>query len=86
MKQAHDPTTCEGCRPAMLDVKTREVLPDDHPLMTIANKIYDALSPDERRAWHRFTCLNARDVEALTIARRFYQRLERMAKESEPTS
>ena len=62
---------CTGCRPAMLDVKTRQLLPDDAPEMVTVLRLWNALSLKDKRAWHRFTCLNSRAKEDIAFAKRF---------------
>ena len=52
---------CPGCRPAIVDLATKAVLPDDHPLMIAMLKIWAETSIGERRAYHRVMCLNSRD-------------------------
>jgi hypothetical protein len=59
---------CPGCRPALLDVKTGEVLPDDDPIMVSVNKAWEKLTPMHKQAFHRACCQNstaASDLEAM---------------------
>jgi hypothetical protein len=53
---------CPGCRPAIVDIKTKEVLPDDHPIMRSMLEVWAKTSIGERRAYHRVMCLNSRDA------------------------
>jgi hypothetical protein len=54
----HDPEGCEGCKPVVFDPKRKTI----HDEMTAkAIKIYESMTPESRRAWHRVTCLNSRD-------------------------
>lgn len=41
--------TCEGCRPAMLDLKTNRPMPQDHPTMKKINKVWDNDTTYEQR-------------------------------------
>jgi hypothetical protein len=58
---------CPGCRPAIIDVKTKKILPDDDPVMVAMMKIWGETSIYERRAYHRVMCLNSRDAIDLFI-------------------
>ena len=58
---------CPGCRPAIVDVKTKKVLPDDDPVMSAMLKVWAKTSLGERRAYHRVMCLNSRDAIDLYI-------------------
>lgn len=71
-KFEHD---CPGCRPALIDTETGEVLPDEHPLSQAAFAIFNQMTLPEKQAWHRLTCLNARDPEAVAVMRNFTQRM-----------
>lgn len=53
--------TCSGCRPAIVDVATGKIMPQDSPVMQIVNQLFNKLTPTERQAWHDFTCKNSRD-------------------------
>lgn len=67
---------CPGCRPIMLDVKTKKPLAADSVEMTIVNRVWSETSIEERRAWHRFTCQNSRAVEDLLHCKAFSDRLQ----------
>lgn len=58
--------TCAGCRPAMIDLTTGKPLPDEHPALQAILRVWDETTIHERKAWHAFTCCNARDP--LTMA------------------
>jgi hypothetical protein len=66
---------CEGCRPAIIDLTTRTVQPQDSPMMKIANACFDRLTRDEKAAWHRVTCKNSRDPADLAVAMKYSQML-----------
>jgi hypothetical protein len=53
---------CPGCRPAIIDVKTKQVLPDNHPVMAAMLEVWKKTSIGERRAYHRVMCLNSQDA------------------------
>jgi len=67
---------CPGCRPAMVDVKTKRVFADDSVEMTIVNRLWSETTIDERRAWHRVTCQNSRSLVDVQITKAFVDRLE----------
>jgi hypothetical protein len=72
---------CSGCRPVLLDPKTKQPFPSDDPAVTLVNRIFDGLSRADKVAWHRFTCLNARDPEAIMAVKRFSEQVEAAGKE-----
>jgi hypothetical protein len=73
--QAFD-NACEGCKPAMLDVKTGQVLPDDAPSMKIVLQLWNALPLAEKQAWHRVTCQNSRALLDVQRAEAFARRIQ----------
>lgn len=73
---------CSGCRPALIDPKTGRRVPDDDPSVVIVNRVFDGLSRADKVAWHRFTCLNARDLAAISAVKRFSDQVEAAGKES----
>lgn len=68
---------CEGCRPALLDLKTNKPLPPDSPVMVIVNRVWDRTTPSEREAYHRVCCQNSRDPRDVTLATDVAKRIER---------
>ena len=68
---------CPGCRPAILDVKTGKVLPDDAPMMQAALGVWRTATTEEKRAFHRFCCFNSRDPEDVRLASGIAQRIEK---------
>jgi len=62
-------------RPVIVDQKTMQILPQDHPAMIRVNEVYDQLSLPEKQAWHRVTCLNSRDPIDLAICRHMLDKL-----------
>ena len=71
---------CPGCRPAIMKVRngkpTGQPLPDDSPEMRAVLGVWDALTPGEKQAWHRFTCQNSRTLVDLSVAKKFGDRVE----------
>lgn len=60
---------CAGCRPAMIDLSTHKVLPDDSPRMKCILAVWAETTFEEREAWHRFTCLNSRAQPDMRVAK-----------------
>jgi hypothetical protein len=67
---------CPGCRPAILDVKTGKVLPDEDPLMQKMLGIWQKTTLGEREAYHRVMCLNSRNRTDLFIVNGIIDRLQ----------
>jgi hypothetical protein len=62
---------CKGCQPAMMDVKTGKVLPDDSPEMVAILKFFkEKLTLVEKRAWHRVCVQCSQNKDDLLIAQR----------------
>ena len=62
---------CEGCQPAMLDLKTGRTLPKDHPTMIIICKAFkEQTTLSDRRAWHRVVLQNSQNDKDLEIAQK----------------
>lgn len=74
---AHDAVNCRMCRPTVFDPSTGKVEPK---LTMMAEEVWRASGPEEKRAWHRVTCLNSRApvdmMLAQGIARRLQEKLE----------
>ncbi len=53
--------SCPGCRPALLDINTHEVLSNDSPVMKIVNQIWDnETTYAQRKAFIEVTLHNSR--------------------------
>ena len=66
--------SCPGCRPAMLDMKTGQPLPDDDPIMVAVNRAWDTqTSFAQRRAYIEVTLKNSRDPETMKLAQEAMQ-------------
>jgi hypothetical protein len=70
---------CYGCRPAILDAQTGTKLPDDHPVVVMANKVYDSFSREEKEAYHRFCCQNSRAPGDVAVAAKLAKGIEQAA-------
>lgn len=55
MSQEKFNNDCPGCKPVLLDAKTKTALPDDSPAMIAIMKIWKTLTLEERESFHRFT-------------------------------
>lgn len=65
---------CPGCRPAMLDMKTGEVLAADNPIMVKVNEIWDHQTTyAQRRSFIEVTLHNSQNLVDL-------QRMEEVSK------
>ncbi len=75
-KQAFD-DKCPGCRPVLLDLATSKPLPPEHPLMVGIAEVWKTTTFEEREAFHKFTCLNSRDPQVLTIVAGLNERIQK---------
>lgn len=66
---------CPGCRPAILEVGTGKRLPETHPHMQAALRVWAETTFAEREAYHRFCCLNSRDPQVLKLASGVMERI-----------
>ena len=67
---------CPGCRPTMMDVKTGRLFADDSAEMVAVSRLWGETTPDERRAWHRFTCQNSRAPADMILVKAFSDRVQ----------
>lgn len=67
---------CPGCRPAMINLTTNEVLPEDDPMMQKMLSIWGATSYEERQAYHRVMCQNSRAITDLLIVQAIVNKLK----------
>jgi hypothetical protein len=61
----------------MMDVKTGRPFADDSAEMVIVNRLWGETTVEERRAWHRVTCLNSQSIGDMQVAKTFADRVER---------
>ena len=74
---------CPGCRPAILDVKTGKVLPDDDPIMAKMLGVWATTTLTQRRTYHCVMCLNSRDPIDLLIVQSIIDRFQASAEEAQ---
>ena len=67
---------CRGCKPAMMNIETGKVEPDDSPSMKIVLQLWSTTTLVERQAWHRVTCQNSRSLVDLQFAKDFTDRVQ----------
>jgi hypothetical protein len=68
---------CPGCKPALLDIKTGQRLPNDDPRMIVINKVWAGTTRAEREAFHRVTCLNSRAIPDLRVMERIAAKFQK---------
>jgi hypothetical protein len=68
----HEVESCPGCRPVVFDPQTGKIV--EH-LSAIAGRVFDSATPEQRKAWHRVTCLNSRDLIDVNLARLLVERI-----------
>jgi len=74
---------CAACKPVLLDLETRHVLPADSPEMLAVDKVWARTTHAEREAFHRVTCLNSRVVEDLQVVQELSEKMSRAMDEDE---
>ena len=67
---------CRGCLPVIIDLKTGEVHPDDHPFMRPIIELWNQQNEATRKAWHAVTCLNSKRPEDLRLVQPFVARVQ----------
>jgi hypothetical protein len=77
---------CPGCKPAILDIKTQQPLPDDHVIMQAVHKVWETTTREEREAFHRLTCLNDTSDETRSKLQSLYERIALAIKKSQPST
>ncbi len=65
-----------GCRPATLDMKTGQALPDDHPLMKRALAFWETTTLKGRKVFHDVTCVNSRRPDDLEVVKGLMDRMQ----------
>lgn len=68
---------CPGCRPVLLDAKTRQKMPDNSPERVAILKVWNQTTRDEREAFHRVTCDNSRDPSDIAVIQSLSKRFEK---------
>lgn len=64
---------CPGCRPVVLDVIAKQV---DEAMTAKVLEFWKTTTLVQRKAFHRFTCLNSRETEDLRIIARLRKQME----------
>ncbi len=64
------------CTPVILDPVTMTPLPDDSPAVRAMLEFWKTTTPDERVAFHEFTCHNSRDPKHVEIMERLSRGVE----------
>jgi len=72
---------CPGCKPVLVDPKTKRVCPPDSAPMRVLMSVWNGLTREERRAFHAFTCLNDCSRENLEVMRRIVEQFQARAKQ-----
>jgi hypothetical protein len=67
---------CKGCRPAIIDIQTGKVLPDDNPIMKCALEVWAGTTLLERQAYHDVCCLNSREASDLVLFHAVTKRMQ----------
>lgn len=70
---------CPLCRPAAINLRSGEIVPDDHPMMQAIDRAWAKAGPLHRQAFHRVTCLNSRSTLDLALVRELQQAMQREA-------
>ena len=69
---------CPGCRPALLDAATGQVLPEHSPLMQAVNRVWNTqTSYAERKAFIEVTLRNSRSAADLQLAAAVMAKIKR---------
>ncbi len=72
---------CPGCRPAMLDMKTRRPLSPDTPEMKAVNEVWDKdTTYAQRRAYIEVTLHNSRQPGELRLAEQVIAKIQQALK------
>lgn len=74
LSEDHDPENCPGCRPVVFDPNTGAMNED---LTAAAGRVFDKATPEAKRAWHRVTCLNSRDLIDVNLAKGIVDALQK---------
>lgn len=62
---------CPGCRPAMMNMQTKQILPDDSPEIVAILGEWAKTTLEQRQAWHRITCQGSTDRKDHELVRPF---------------
>jgi hypothetical protein len=74
------------CKPVILDPVTLTPLPDDSPAVQAMLEFWKTTTPDERVAFHEFTCHNSRDPNHVAIMDRLSKGVEEAIRRTQDQS
>lgn len=74
-RHAFDPN-CPDCRPVLMDAKTHQRLPDDHPANIALQKVWATAPREQQEAFHRITVLNGRDPADMELMQSFWLKVQ----------
>lgn len=77
---------CKGCRPAIKDLHTGEVYPDEHPVMQKILAAWALFPREVHEAFHRCCCLNSRDPKDMRIMMQIADMVKKALAEEEPAN
>ena len=66
---------CEGCKPALLDVKTKRPYPADSPEVKAMMVVWEGTTREERVAYHNVCCNNSLDQKDMLAAQQVAMRI-----------
>lgn len=69
---------CPGCRPAMYELRTGRVMPDDDPIMVRLLAVWEASGRATKVAFHNVTCNNSRDPMDLMLTKVLMQDFKKL--------
>lgn len=81
MSWEHYDENCPGCRPRLLDLKSKRPLPENHPTMRTVLQVWEQTTRNEREAYHRVMCQNSRHWFDLDVVERICQRIQQATRE-----
>ena len=67
---------CPGCKPALLDLQTGQVKPDDSQEMVAIFGVWKNTTLEERQAWHRVCCQQSPTRDDIRFADEFALRVK----------
>lgn len=68
---------CPGCRPALLDLDTKQPLASDHPTMKLVNEVWDDESSyAERKAFIEVTLHNSKIPVEIKLFQQLWRKIQ----------
>lgn len=69
--------SCPGCRPAMLDMQTGQVMANDHPMMIVVNRIWDHETTfAQRKGFIEVTLKNCRNPHEMRLFQEVSEKIQ----------